>query len=234
MENTITTGANISSREIAQITGTQHKNVMRSIRKMEAAWTEVSGASFTLGSYKDNSNRNQPMYLLKKDESLFISTKFNDVVRAKLVLRWKELEGEEKSMDFSNPDTVLMLAQNWKDEMQKRELAEAKVKELAPKAELASIVIERGASVNVGQAAKLLQLGFGRNTLHKRLRDLGVWFRYRNEPKQKYIDAGLFEIKESVVNRDGEPPLVTMTALVTQKGLTWLNQHRQELTQITG
>ena len=36
--------------------------------------------------------RMRPCFLLTKTESLFVATKFNDVARARLVLRWEELE----------------------------------------------------------------------------------------------------------------------------------------------
>ena len=48
--------------------------------------------------------------------------------------------------------------------------------------------------MDIGQAAKILGLPFGRNTLFKKLREMGVFFANRNEPKQKYIDAGYFEM----------------------------------------
>lgn len=35
----------MTSLEIAEITGKQHKDVMRSIRNMEAAWEKCKGAS---------------------------------------------------------------------------------------------------------------------------------------------------------------------------------------------
>ena len=51
----------MTSLEIAELTGKQHKNIM-------------------------------PCYQLTKTECLYIATKFNDEARAKLVLRWEELE----------------------------------------------------------------------------------------------------------------------------------------------
>lgn len=82
----------ITSLEIATMTNKLHKNVMRSIRKMEVAWVKVNGLGFELVNYQDQKGETRPCYSLTKRESLYIATKFNDEARAKLILRWEELE----------------------------------------------------------------------------------------------------------------------------------------------
>ena len=82
----------MTSLEIAELTGKQHKNVMQAIRNMEPAWEKTAGLKFQLGSYKDANGQLRPCYSLTKTECLYIATKFNDEARAKLVLRWEELE----------------------------------------------------------------------------------------------------------------------------------------------
>lgn len=86
----------MSSLQIAEISGKPHKNVLRSIRKMESAWEKINGRRFELVEYTDEKGEKRPMYLLTKTECLYIATKFNDEARAKLVLRWKELEENSK------------------------------------------------------------------------------------------------------------------------------------------
>ena len=88
----------MTSLEIAELTGKQHKHVMEAIRKMEPAWERIAGRNFALGSYKDANGQMRPCYLLTKTECLYIATKFNDEARAKLVLRWQELETEVKKI----------------------------------------------------------------------------------------------------------------------------------------
>ena len=84
----------MTSLEIAQLTGKQHKNVMRDIRNMEPAWEKINGLKFELVDYEDQKGELRPCYWLTKTECIFVATKFNDEARAKLVLRWKELEQE--------------------------------------------------------------------------------------------------------------------------------------------
>ena len=85
----------MTSLEIAELTGKQHKDVMKAIRNMEPAWVKVNGRKFALVEYQDKKGELRPCYQLTKTECLYIATKFNDEARAKLVLRWQELEMEE-------------------------------------------------------------------------------------------------------------------------------------------
>ena len=88
----LNTQQTMTSLEIAELTGKQHKHVMEAIRKMEPAWVKVNGRNFALVEYKDAKGELRPCYQLTKTECLYIATKFNDEARAKLVLRWEELE----------------------------------------------------------------------------------------------------------------------------------------------
>lgn len=95
----------MSSVEIAERTGKRHRDVMRSIRTMESAWLKITGRKFALSEYKDKTGRRLPMYILDHYECMYIATKFNDEARAKLVLRWAELEEEAraKGVNQANP-----------------------------------------------------------------------------------------------------------------------------------
>ena len=104
----------MSSLEIAELTGKQHKNVMQAIRNMEPAWLKVNGLKFQLVEYKDSKGELRPCYQLTKTECLYIATKFNDEARAKLVLRWQELELQElkrrQQLCLPEPEEILRLA----------------------------------------------------------------------------------------------------------------------------
>ena len=93
----------MTSLEIAELTGKQHCHVMEAIRKMEPAWIKVNQSNFRLIEYTDNRGRLKPCYQLTKTECLYIATKFNDEARAKLVLRWEELERAHRGQSLSNP-----------------------------------------------------------------------------------------------------------------------------------
>ena len=84
----------ITSIEIAQLSGKPHGDLLKSIRRQEVGWHKVTQGKFSLSEYRDQSGRKLPMYEFTKAESLYIASKFDDVVRAKLVVRWMELEQE--------------------------------------------------------------------------------------------------------------------------------------------
>ena len=96
--NKITDQQTITSMEIAEITGKNHYDVMKAIRKMEPAWEKVQGGKFSVlqrvTQLGNGGTKMNPYYKLTKTECLFVATKFNDEARAKLVLRWEQLEKE--------------------------------------------------------------------------------------------------------------------------------------------
>lgn len=52
----------MTSLEIAEVTGRNHKDVMRSIREMEDAWVKVNGRKFALVEYKDAKGKMKTAY----------------------------------------------------------------------------------------------------------------------------------------------------------------------------
>ena len=105
----------ITSIEIAELTGKMHKDVMRAIRNMEPAWEAERGRKFALSQLREkianNGYKLRPCYLLTKTESLFIATKFNDVARARLVLRWEELEHEQLKLQSNRSEMKLLVTE---------------------------------------------------------------------------------------------------------------------------
>ncbi|WP_231480167.1 Rha family transcriptional regulator [Prevotella sp. P6B4] len=96
----------MTSLEIAEVTGKLHTHVMRSIRNMEPAWVKVNGTKFGLVEYRDKKGELRPCYQLTKIETLYIATKFNDEARARLVLRWEQLEHERLDAAAQNSPAV--------------------------------------------------------------------------------------------------------------------------------
>lgn len=122
----------------------------------------------------------------------------------------------------NNPDLVIGLAQKLKEEREHKAKLQAENDKLRPKAELMDKVMDTDQKIDVGQAAKILQLPFGRNTLFQKLREKGVFFSNRNEPKQEYIKRGYFDMKEKWIERDNHDGFMVVKVLVTQKGLDFI------------
>ncbi len=89
----------ITSVEIAEEAGRNHKDVMRSIREMEPAWEQVNGRKFALVDYIDKKGELRPCYQFSYKEFMYVISKFDDITRARLVTRWAKVEtGQETPM----------------------------------------------------------------------------------------------------------------------------------------
>ena len=214
-----------TSLEIAEVTGKRHSDVLEAIRNMENAWVKVAQRTFPLGSYKDANNQDRPCYILNKTECLYVATKFNDEARAKLVLRWEELENQVRRSEivmpnFSNPAEA---ARAWADQYEQRLKLAVKVKEDAPKVEFFESVAESKDAVEMKAVSSTLNyVAVGRNKLFAILREQKV-LQSNNIPYQKYIDVGYFRTIETKKNCGSEVRIFIKT-LVYQKGLDFIRK----------
>ena len=124
-----------------------------------------------------------------------------------------------------NPDTIIKLATNLKEEQEKRRLAEKKIEEQKPKVLFAEAVETSRSSVLVGELAKILKqngVEIGQNRLFSWLRDNGFLIKRKGEsynlPTQKSMNLGLFEVKKRTINNPDGSIRTTSTPKVTGKG----------------
>jgi phage antirepressor YoqD-like protein len=159
------------------------------------------------------------------DLKLWCTEKLDELMRYGMTATQPTLE-----QMINNPDLVISLATQLKNEREEKARIEAESKrkdeviaKQEPLASFAKTAFATDDKVDIGMSAKILKLGFGRNTLFDKLRKAGVFFANRNEPKQRFIDAGYFEMKEKFIERNNHPGFVVTKVLVTQKGLAYLN-----------
>lgn len=159
------------------------------------------------------------------DLKLWCTEKLDELMRYGMTATQPTLE-----QMINNPDLVISLATQLKSEREEKARIEAESKrkdeviaKQEPLASFAKTAFATDDKVDIGMSAKILKLGFGRNTLFDKLRKAGVFFANRNEPKQRFIDAGYFEMKEKFIERTNHPGFVVTKVLVTQKGLAYLN-----------
>lgn len=100
----------------------------------------------------------------------------------------------------------------------------ARIAELEPKALFADAVAASDGTCLIGELAKMMtQAGFpiGQNRLFKLLRDdgyLGKSGSNRNVPLQRYVEMGLFKIKETAITHADGHVTINRTPKVTGKG----------------
>lgn len=80
----------MSSLEIADITGKQHAHVMRDIRTLIEQG--VNESNFGLVDYTDKKGEKRSMYNLTKKGCLILASGYNAILREKIIDRWELLE----------------------------------------------------------------------------------------------------------------------------------------------
>ena len=91
----------MTSREIAELTGKAHFNVLVDIRKMlfELCEDELKFQAI----YFDGSNRSQTEFVLDRELTDTLLTGYSALARRAVIARWHKLEGEKAKPDFTNP-----------------------------------------------------------------------------------------------------------------------------------
>lgn len=185
----------MSSREIAEITGKQHKHVLRDIRNMEPAWEKITQSKFGLSEYEDTTGRKLPEYQLDKREVLYVATKWNDEIRAKLILRWEELENAQTKV---NPRLTLVEAlRAYADEVERNEKLKGEIEvknvliaEYEPKVTYYDQILASTDTITVTQIAK--DYGMSAKELNLLLHDNKIQFKQSGQwiLYQKYAKLG--------------------------------------------
>lgn len=121
--------------------------------------------------------------------------------------------------DFTNP---VIAARAWADAMEKKQLAESQVKELAPKAEFYDTVADSESLMSMADTCKILDMGIGRNKLFALLREKGI-LQKDNMPYQRFVDAGYFKVVEGKYEAN-ENVVISKTTYVKQKGIDYIRK----------
>lgn len=208
----------MTSREIAELTGKEHSNVMRDIRNIvDSLGKERGRFIFEESSYINQQNKEQPMYKLDKKSCLLLASGYSVVLRAKIINRWEELELKSRGQ-FKVPTSfaeALRLAAEQQEqiEQQQKQLAVQK-----PKVEFYDAVTDSKDTFDMAAVAKVLNMGVGRTKLFAILREHKV-LRANNEPMQNFVDNGWMRQIETTFNLpDGTQKMYRKT-VVFQKGL---------------
>ena len=227
----------MTSLQIAEITGMRHADVMRAIRNMEGAWVKINQRNFALVEYRDAKGEMRPMFALTKTECLYVATKFNDEARAKLVIRWEELERERQAGGFRVPQNLAEALRLAADQAERAEAQQRQIEAMKPKALFADAVATSDRSCLVAELAKILQqngVNIGQNRLFAWLREhgyLGTRGEYYNQPTQRAMGMGLFEIKKTSITKPDGSVLVSSTTKVTGRGQVYfVNKFLKKIT----
>ena len=130
---------------------------------------------------------------------------------------------DEKAYDIThNPQSLADLLMQAGEQLKQKEII---IQEMKPKVLFADAVASSKTSILIGQLAKILtQNGYqiGQNRLFEKLRNDGFLSSRKgadwNMPQQRFVEQGLFEIKESTHIDGNGVNVTTKTVKVTGKG----------------
>ncbi|WP_268801184.1 phage regulatory protein/antirepressor Ant [Pseudomonas huanghezhanensis] len=211
----------MSSREIADLTGKQHKNVKRDIASMLAD-LKKDALSFER-TYLDGQNRNQTEYLLDREHTDCLLTGYSAPLRMAVVRRWRELEEQAVPRIPANYAEALQLAADQAKETQ-RLLGVLELQ--APKVAAIRRLAAAEGAICITDAAK--QLGIAPSKLFDWLQ-ANRWI-YRRTSSTRWIAMqprirdGFLKHKVTALKPDIETGLerAAYQPLVTPKGLVRL------------
>lgn len=119
---------------------------------------------------------------------------------------------------LDDPDFIIATVQRLKAEKEQRKALECKIEQDKPYTDFARTIANTSDVVYVGDLAKLCcnsGINIGRTRLFRWLRE-NKYLMEGNKPYQRYIDQGLFEVKESCIHSiSGD--IIRFTTLVTGK-----------------
>ena len=234
----------MSSLEIAKLTGKDHAHLMRDIRNMEAGWEKISQTKFGLAKYTDAQGKQRPCYELTKTECLYVATKFNDEARAKLIIRWEELEKKARANmislpDFTDPaEAAMAWARQYNEKrgllIENKRLEDENImltvenQELKHDKNYLDLIMRSKALLTISQIAQ--DYGMSGKALNKKLADMGIQYSINGQwiLYAKYKDCGYVSSRSIDITRaDGRPDVVLHTEW-TQAGRKFLYEEQKK------
>ncbi|EEV3122106.1 DNA-binding protein [Escherichia coli] len=214
----------MTSIEIAELVGSRHDKVKQSIERL-AVRGVIRNPPMVVFKKINNLGllRGVEAYVFEgeqgKRDSIIVVAQLSPEFTARLVDRWRELEGATAKIPQTFSE-ALRLAADLED--QKAEL-EKQLALAAPKVEFADRVGE-ASGILIGNFAKVV--GIGPNKLFAWMRDHKILIASgsrRNVPMQEYMDRGYFTVKETAVNTN-HGIQISFTTKITGRGQQWLTR----------
>ena len=226
----------VSSRDVAEGLGKQHKHVLEAIDKILESDGQNLDREIIASTYTNSRGKEYREYLLTKDGftlymfnvqgynefKIAYINKFNEMEKALQEVKPELSEKDQLRLKlFSNDPVEVAAAHKTLVELETRPLIET-IEEQKPLVDFASTVHEAGNAITIGEFAKILReekgIKIGRNILFQRLREFKVLDK-KNLPYQKFLDKGWFKVIEKTMKVDNDEDFrLYVQTLITGKG----------------
>lgn len=211
----------MTSREIAELTGKRHDNVMADCRTLAAFYAqtyspEKAGEWVKSRTYTDSTGRALPCFELNKQASLDLVTGYSLAHRHAVNVRWQELEAAQAKppAELSRMD-ILKLAM---ESEQARIEAETKLALAAPKVEFVDRYVEATGLFTFREVAKLLKANEARFREFLIENKVMYYLGKKLTAYKNHEDAGRFAVKTDTA-KNGHDYRQTF---FTPKGVHWV------------
>ncbi|MFL2116305.1 phage antirepressor KilAC domain-containing protein [Marinilactibacillus psychrotolerans] len=235
----MTTTKTIESREVAEMIGRKHSELLKDIRRYIGYLAEGkihSGSFFLESSYSDQNNQIRPCFLLSKQGCEMVSNKLTGktgtIFTARYVQRFNQME--QFAQDSYAIEDPVMRAQRWIQEQEKTKQLALENESMKPKVAFADSVTASGDTILIRDLSRFLKqngMDIGQNRLFEKLRQDSYLIKSgsrRNTPTQKAMDLGLFKTTERTIQRS-EGSQIKITTKVTGKGQYYfINKYLEE------
>lgn len=228
-ENEQTGELKISSREIAELTGKEHRNVLRDCDVLNENYEKIGLLKIEQGYYTHQNTGNQKYreYLLTKMQTLDLMTGYRIDLRIKVNRRWEELEKQQSKPKL--PQTykealIELLSKVEENEKLQIENTQQKqiIGELQPKAAYYDEILKSKDCLTITQIAK--DYGMSGHQLNQFLSEQKVqykqskqWLLYSNYHREGYTKSETV----SITHKNGSAGSVLHTKW-TQRGRLFL------------
>jgi phage antirepressor YoqD-like protein len=204
----------MSSREIADLTGSTHDNVLKTIRGVVGKG--VVSANETPYIHPQN-GQTYHEFLLGFRDTMVIVSGYSAELRARIIDRWQELESAAAAPalpDFTNP---VAAARAWANALEAKQAVEAQLALAASSVEFVDRYVAADGLKSFRQVAKLLNAkehAFRKFLVNREIMYPlgGAWTAY-----QRHIDAGRFAVRTGEANGHAYT-----RSLFTPKGVKWI------------
>jgi len=235
----------VDSRDVAEMTGKKHKDLLETIRGYEQFLLsgEFRSVDFFLPSqYQDTTGRTLPCYLLTRKGCDMVANKMTGekgvLFTATYVTKFEEMEKQL----FQPKDSYMIAdpierAKAWIVEAEQTKSLTLQLEAQRPKVIFAEALEVSSNTILIGELAKILRqngVEIGQNRLFEKLRADGYLISRKgesfNQPTQRSMELGLFEIKKRTINNPDGSVRATTTTKVSGRGqIYFVNKFKAEL-----
>lgn len=184
----IENGVKMTSRELAELTGKNHADVLRDVRDEIEKLGEKGLSIFAESSYINSQNKKQPMFEFSKKGAMQIALRYSAEIRFKVIEKLEELENKNKTP---------ALPQNYIEALEaliaseKKRIEAEKTNAILMHVNKNYTVTEIAKELNLKSATQLNKILADKKIQYK---SNGTWVLY-----SKYSNLGYFDIKQEVL-----------------------------------